>query len=236
MVGGDDIDGDAEAGELGGNGGEEADGFQAGFDGEGDEAARKGIGEAVQFGFGAAADEGKTFGFLEGAEGGEGRGSGCGAKHELVRVQVGAHGAEEGREVGLSGHGGKDGIGGWGIARLTNISKIRIILLASIAVLKPADFHILLALAGGPLHGYGIMKNVERDTAGEVTLEIGSLYRLLARLVSEGMIHHVDGADERRRYYRITASGRKVLRAEAARLASVVMLVRSRKLLPEADV
>ena len=103
-------------------------------------------------------------------------------------------------------------------------------------VLKTADFHILLALADGPLHGYGIMKHVERDTAGEVTLEIGSLYRLLARLVTEGLIDHMDTADERRRYYRMTAAGRKALKSEAARLANVVTLVRARKLLPETDV
>ena len=102
-------------------------------------------------------------------------------------------------------------------------------------MLKPADFHILLALAGGPLHGYGIMKCVERDTGGEVVLEIGSLYRLLGRLVTEGLIDHMDGADERRRYYSITAAGRKALKSEAARLANVVTLVRARKLLPEAD-
>jgi DNA-binding PadR family transcriptional regulator len=121
-------------------------------------------------------------------------------------------------------------------ALLTNISKIRIIILLNILVLKPADFHILLALAGGPLHGYRIMKHVERDTAGEVTLEIGSLYRLLARLVTEGLIDHIDSPDERRRYYRITAAGRKALKSEAARLANVVTLVRARKLLPETDV
>ena len=103
-------------------------------------------------------------------------------------------------------------------------------------VLKPADFHILLALAAGPLHGYGIMKDVERDTGGEVTLEIGSLYRLLARLVTEGLIDDIESADERRRYYRITAAGRKELKSEAARLASVVTLVRARKLLPGIDV
>ena len=118
---------------------------------------------------------------------------------------------------------------------LTNISKIRIIILLDIPVLKPADFHILLALAAGPLHGYGIMKDVERDTGGEVTLEIGSLYRLLARLVTEGLIDDIESADERRRYYRITAAGRKALKSEAARLAGVVTLVRARKLLPEAD-
>jgi DNA-binding PadR family transcriptional regulator len=119
---------------------------------------------------------------------------------------------------------------------LTNISIIRIIILLDTPVLKPPDFHILLALAGGPLHGYGIMKHVERDTGGEVTLEIGSVYRLLARLVAEGLIDHINSADERRRYYRITAAGRKALKSEAARLADVVTLVRARKLLPETDV
>ena len=103
-------------------------------------------------------------------------------------------------------------------------------------MLKPADFHILLALAAGPLHGYRIMKHVERDTGGEVTLEIGSLYRLLARLVTEGLIDDIESADERRRYYRITAAGRKALKSEAARLANVVTLVRARKLLPETGV
>ena len=79
------------------------------------------------------------------------------------------------------------------------------------------------------------MKDVERDTGGEVTLEIGSLYRLLARLVSEGLIDPIDCADERRRCYRITAAGRRVLKSEAARLANVLTLVRARKLLPETD-
>src|SRR2546423_14544743 len=99
-------------------------------------------------------------------------------------------------------------------------------------MLKPADFHILLALAAGPLHGYRIMKDVERDTGGEVTLEIGSLYRLLARLVTEGLIDAVEGAGESRRYYRITAAGRRALKAEAARLASAVTLAHGRKPLP----
>ena len=103
-------------------------------------------------------------------------------------------------------------------------------------MLKPADFHILLALSAGPLHGYRIMKDVERDTGGEVMLEIGSLYRLLARLVTEGLIDDIEGPDERRHYYRITPAGRRVLKSEAARLANVVTLVRSRKLLPETDV
>jgi DNA-binding PadR family transcriptional regulator len=100
--------------------------------------------------------------------------------------------------------------------------------------LKPADFHVLLSLADGPLHGYGIMKEVERESGGEVRLEIGSLYRLLGRLLDDGLLEEGDG-DERRRYYRISRLGRRLLRAEAERLAVLVDLVRLRKLLPEAD-
>ncbi len=98
--------------------------------------------------------------------------------------------------------------------------------------LKPADFHILLALAEGPRHGYGIMKEVERESNGGVRLEIGSLYRLLARMLDAGLIEEADG-DERRRYYRISRLGRRVLKAEAGRLAGLVELFRARKLLPE---
>ncbi len=98
--------------------------------------------------------------------------------------------------------------------------------------LKPADFHILLALAEGPCHGYGIMKEVERESNGDVRLEIGSLYRLLARLLEAGWIEEAEG-DERRRSFRLSRNGRRVLKAEAARLAGLVDLVRARKLLPE---
>jgi DNA-binding PadR family transcriptional regulator len=100
--------------------------------------------------------------------------------------------------------------------------------------LKPADLHILLALSDGPLHGYGIMKEVERESRGDVRLEIGSLYRLLARLVHDGLLEDAEG-DERRRFYRLSRVGRRVLKAEAARLAGLVELVRMRKLLPEGD-
>jgi len=100
--------------------------------------------------------------------------------------------------------------------------------------LKPADFHVLLALAAGPRHGYGIMKEVERESGGAVRLEIGSLYRLLERLLEEGLLEPGDVTD-RRRYFKITRLGRRVLRAEATRLEGLVNLVRSRKLLPETD-
>lgn len=102
------------------------------------------------------------------------------------------------------------------------------------ATLKPADFHVLLALAQAPRHGYGIMKDVERESGGNVRLEIGSLYRILARMLQVGLIEEAD-ADDRRRYYRISRLGRRALKAEGARLAGLVELVRSRKLLPERD-
>ncbi len=79
------------------------------------------------------------------------------------------------------------------------------------------------------------MKDVESDSSGEVRLEIGSLYRLLGRLLDEGLIEDADG-DERRRYYQLSRKGRRVLKAEAERLANLVDLVRMRKLLPETGV
>ena len=100
--------------------------------------------------------------------------------------------------------------------------------------LKPADFYILLVLAEGPRHGYGIMKEVERESNQQVRLELGSLYRLLGRLIAEKLIEDAQG-DQRRRYYRLSRLGRRVLKSEAARLAGLVDLVRARKLLPEAD-
>jgi DNA-binding PadR family transcriptional regulator len=100
--------------------------------------------------------------------------------------------------------------------------------------LKPADFHILLTLLDGPRHGYGIMKEVELESSGEVRLEIGSLYRLLGRLLSDGLLEMGEG-DGRRQYYSLSRLGRKVLKADAQRLADLVDFVRSRKLLRERD-
>ena len=100
--------------------------------------------------------------------------------------------------------------------------------------LKPADFHILLALSQCPLHGYRIMKEVEQGSDGNVRLEIGSLYRMLARLLDAGLIEEAE-SDERRRFYRLSRLGRRVLKSEAARLASLVEKFRERKLLPAGD-
>jgi|SRR5947209_277607 len=98
--------------------------------------------------------------------------------------------------------------------------------------LKPADFYILLVLADEKRHGYGIMKDVERESGGKVRLEIGSLYRQLARLLNDGLIEVEEDESGRRRFYSLTRLGRSVLRAEARRLAGLVDLLRSRKLAP----
>lgn len=99
------------------------------------------------------------------------------------------------------------------------------------------EFEILLALASGPLHGYGIMKEVERRTGGATTLHPGTLYRALDRLAGSGLLEEIpeelvdEGEDERRRNYRLTALGLRVARAEALRLQSQVGAARARDLL-----
>lgn len=103
--------------------------------------------------------------------------------------------------------------------------------------LRPADFHILLALAEAPCHGYGLMKKVEEESAGEVRLELGSLYRLLGRMLDEGLIAEAPkDVDPRRRYYQITVLGSRVLKANAYRLASLMNLIRTRGLLPGGEI
>lgn len=102
--------------------------------------------------------------------------------------------------------------------------------------LTPVAFEILLALADGEQHGYAIMREVDRRSAGTVTLHPGTLYRALARLLETGFIEELDERpdpaddDERRRYYRITEKGRDVARAEALRLESQLATARARLL------
>jgi DNA-binding PadR family transcriptional regulator len=104
-------------------------------------------------------------------------------------------------------------------------------------LLTPAVFHILLALADGESHGYGIMQDVERFTNGDTRLGPGTLYRSIQRMRVEGLIEELaislhDEADEdRRRYYRLTAKGQAVARREAQRLADLVDAARHRGLL-----
>src|SRR5215467_14217715 len=101
--------------------------------------------------------------------------------------------------------------------------------------LKPVDFHILVALADGPRHGYEIMKEVERESEGSVRLEVGTLYRVLARLLDEGLLQEME-TEGRRRDYGLTRAGRRALKVEAERLAGVVDRLRARKLLPRSEI
>ena len=90
--------------------------------------------------------------------------------------------------------------------------------------LSPAVFHILLALADEERHGYGIMQEVKYRTDGQVHLVPGTLYGAIKRLLEKGIIEELDERpdpelnDERRRYYRLSDFGLKVLTAEAERL------------------
>lgn len=87
--------------------------------------------------------------------------------------------------------------------------------------LSPQVLHILLALAEGELHGYGIMQEVEQRTNGTVKLGPGTLYGAIRRLREDGLIEERPAADERRRNYRLTAFGRRVARAEVERLEAL---------------
>ena len=103
--------------------------------------------------------------------------------------------------------------------------------------LTPAVFHILLTLAEGEHHGYGIMREVEKRTGSRIKLGPGTLYSAIKRMLNEGLIeeseHRPDSGsdDERRRYYRLTDYGRSVAVAEAERLEALVSQARSRNLL-----
>jgi len=101
--------------------------------------------------------------------------------------------------------------------------------------LKPHWFHILLSLAGLEQHGYGIMQDVLARTGGKVRLWPATLYGTLKRLIEAGLIEESGGRpapqfdDERRRYYRITRLGRRVLSAECHRLEELVRIIHTRR-------
>jgi DNA-binding PadR family transcriptional regulator len=103
--------------------------------------------------------------------------------------------------------------------------------------LPSAAFQILLSLAEENLHGYAIMRQVEEQTAGRVRLGPGTLYGSIQSLLEGQLIEEIDRGDddkpgqERRRFYRLTASGRKVARSEAERLADLLRVARAKKIL-----
>ena len=105
--------------------------------------------------------------------------------------------------------------------------------------LKPAWFHILLALADGAQHGYAVRSMVEERTAGRIKLWPATLYGSIRELSEEDLIEAVDGPDDpdddtRRQYYRLTARGSELLRAEADRLQALVDAARSSRALGRA--
>ena len=102
--------------------------------------------------------------------------------------------------------------------------------------LTPAVFNILLALADGEKHGYGIMLEVEANTKGQVLMGPGTLYGSIKRMLQADLIEESDERadpemdDQRRRYYRLTELGRRTLRMEAERLAAQVKIARAKNI------
>jgi DNA-binding PadR family transcriptional regulator len=101
--------------------------------------------------------------------------------------------------------------------------------------LKPQWFHIMLTLAGGEQHGYGIMQEVLNRTTGKVRLWPATLYGSIKRLIEADLIEESDERpapeldDARRRYYRLTSFGREVLDAECDRLQELVRTIRVKR-------
>src|SRR5438445_4489319 len=105
----------------------------------------------------------------------------------------------------------------------------------SLLPLTPAMFHVLVALADGETHGYAIMKDVDQLTGGAVRLSTGTLYGIVKRLLADGLVRESSGGgDERRRSYELTAFGRDVARAEAARLERTLAIARKKMLFKRA--
>ena len=103
--------------------------------------------------------------------------------------------------------------------------------------LTPAVLHILLALADGSKHGYGIAQEIKAITQGQVTMGPGTLYGSIKRMLRTGLIEETEERpgpeldDERRRYYRLTGFGQRVLEAETRRLSNLIHVARRKRLL-----
>ena len=103
--------------------------------------------------------------------------------------------------------------------------------------LTPAAFHVLLALADSERHGYAIMQEIAEHTDGRMKMGPGTLYGTIKRLLEAGLIEESDERpdpqldDERRRYYRLSGVGQRVVRAEAQRYADMAAVARGKKLI-----
>ena len=97
--------------------------------------------------------------------------------------------------------------------------------------LTPAVFHILLALADGPLHGYAIMQAVERSASSEPPMGPGTIYGSLQRMEEAGLVKETAArSDDRRRMFALQPAGRRALGLEAERLWRLASLVREKRL------
>ena len=103
--------------------------------------------------------------------------------------------------------------------------------------LSPRDFIVLMVLADGPAHGYGIVKEADERFGQSVKLDPANLYRAILRLMRDGVVQDVadqpPDASEQRRYFELTQRGRDVLAAEAERLATLTDAARTRALIPK---
>lgn len=103
--------------------------------------------------------------------------------------------------------------------------------------MRPIEFEILLTLAAGQRHGYAIIRDIESRRGGESSVETGTLYRALQRLVGQDLVRPADvrrpspDDDERRRYYAITPAGRRAASDEARRMAALVDGARAARLI-----
>jgi PadR family transcriptional regulator PadR len=108
-------------------------------------------------------------------------------------------------------------------------------------LLSPAALHVLLSLANGKRHGYGIKMDVEARTEGALSLGPGTLYEAIHRMQKSGWIEETarpkgaTGRDARRKFYRLTKLGRRQLQEELERLDGIVRYARSRELLPDSE-
>ncbi len=111
----------------------------------------------------------------------------------------------------------------------------------SILPLKPTDFLVLMVLARSERHGYGIVQDIAEHTRGKIRLVPGNLYSVLRRLMNLQVIDETprrpapDLDDERRRYYAITAFGKRVLAAEAERMRELVAVAESRNIIDRTE-
>lgn len=100
--------------------------------------------------------------------------------------------------------------------------------------LRPNDFHILLALSEGPMHGYRIAREIEHESDGRIRLEAGNLHRTVQKMIRLGLVEISnsvpadDPGDERRKYYAITKLGRRALLADIERMRGLVEVIDAR--------